>query len=61
MKTTPARDRGPLASNRYACCGWYVGDTFTGYTYDRMNARGPLFCDRCPAHLERGRERKAER
>jgi hypothetical protein len=57
----PARKPGPPASNRCACCGRFVGDTFTGYTHDRMSARGPLYCDRCTARIERAREGKAAR
>jgi len=51
-RPSPARKPGPPASNQCARCGRYVGDTFTGYTHDRMSARGALYCDPCTAWLE---------
>lgn len=47
IKSSHTRRPDSTESNRCARCGRFVGDTFTGYTHDRMSARGPLFCDPC--------------
>jgi hypothetical protein len=28
-------------------CGAYVGEAYTGFTWDRFSDRGALWCDRC--------------
>lgn len=38
--------------NRCATCGQFVGEQWTGYTHDRMSARGPLFCEQCVQRQE---------
>ena len=58
LQQAAKRKSGPPASNRCTGCGRFVGDTFTGYTHDRMSARGPLYCEPCVAQLELSRLRK---
>jgi hypothetical protein len=41
--------------NRCAKCGRFVGESFTGYSHDRLSKRGALFCDRCVAIAEKQR------